>query len=1088
MKKHFLLTMSLAVLTGLTSTSQTFVVDGLSYKVLSATEKTVEVTRPAKTVTIAEVVVPATVTNGDVTYTVTAIGNQAFQLNETVTSVKLPDGILSIGNNAFQQCKNLVTFEMGNKVTSIGQFAFSSSAKLKEMRLSKTVKTIGPRAFMACSALEVLDLGEDLEAVPDWMCHACSNLRGITVPDKVTTIGASAFRSNTKADTIQIGKSVTSIGDNAFAYSTGCTKLISLAPTPPALTGDKAIVNTYDKTVLWVSEKSLALYQQADYWKNFKSIKAYDPSGQVGDKLFVVAGVGYELISKDDKTVGIAHIDTLVYKGSVLARNTVDYAGETFKVIAVQPQAFKGATELTQVELPASIATVGDEAFAGCSGLKYLVNQAGTLTTTGKDVFSGVNFATGKLYVPRASAADYKAAAQWKDFTNMSIIIDEVTVDGIIYKCNNIIDCTLDFTGAPKSKGALVIPDEIMVDGYPFTCTVIAGNSFYNTDLTALILPKTLKRIASNAFFTLGAYNRPIERIVVPEGVTSIGSNAFYGCHVNYVDLPEKSLTDLANSAFYGCDIKGIKVPGSVGVIKPSTFYGSDLNWLILGEGITEIQESAFFGTKVGAVRLPNSMKILGKGAFSACSLLSSLTINNGLDSVAEGAFSNCRNLYKIFNFSKTLPEGLEASLTQSGEMTGPERTTYTVSDAFKTGTAFGTVIVRKDLATWFDYKGVRYLPVTENSTEVSAVDGSYLMDDLKVELPEKFTANGKNYTVSDVATYLLCGQSIMEEVNVTFPLTMVPNGFIYNACNVKKVTLPSSVTDLGSYCFAETDSLTSIDLPKNLKNIGLASLYYSGIKELKVPGKVELMDNGSVFGCRNLESLTFEDGEGKVLIGYMPTMFGNRPMFSSSKIKEMTVGRNLNYLTGATYGYSPFYGDSIMEKVVFTDMPQFLGQDLFRSCKSIKSIKIGDNVTTIGSNAFNGCASLDSIAVGPSLRSIGTQAFADCNKLTQFYCPAVTPPTCAANALKDIDKQQCTLYVAPNSVDQYKAAAQWKDFYNIEGYVFTGIESVGVETGGRFLVYNVSGVLVLDTRDASMIDDLPAGLYIINGKKVLKK
>lgn len=72
--------MSLAVLTGLTSTSQTFVVDGISYKVLSATEKTVEVTRPAKAVTIAEVVVPATVTNGDVTYTVTAVGNQAFQL------------------------------------------------------------------------------------------------------------------------------------------------------------------------------------------------------------------------------------------------------------------------------------------------------------------------------------------------------------------------------------------------------------------------------------------------------------------------------------------------------------------------------------------------------------------------------------------------------------------------------------------------------------------------------------------------------------------------------------------------------------------------------------------------------------------------------------------------------------------------------------------------------------------------------------------------------------------------------------------------------------------------------------------------
>ncbi len=1080
--------MSLAVLTGLTSTSQTFVVDGISYKVLSATEKTVEVTRPAKAVTIAEVVVPATVTNGDVTYTVTAVGNQAFQLNETVTSVKLPDGILSIGNNAFQQCKNLVTFEMGNKVTSIGQFAFSSSAKLKEMRLSKTVKTIGPRAFMACSALEVLDLGEDLEAVPDWMCHACSNLRGITVPDKVTTIGASAFRSNTKADTIQIGKSVTSIGDYAFGYSTGCTKFISLAPTPPALTGDKAIVNTYDKTMLWVSEKSLALYQQAEYWKNFKSIKAYDPSGQVGDKLFVVAGVGYELISKDDKTVGIAHIDTLVYKGSVLARNTVDYAGETFTVIAVQPQAFKGATELTQVELPASIANIGDEAFAGCTGLKYLVSQATDIPATGKDVFSGVKFADSKLFVPRASAAAYKAAEQWKDFTNMSIIIDEVTVDGLTYKCNNIVASTLDFTGAPKFKGALVIPDQVMVDGYPFSCTVIAGNSFYNTDITALTLPKTLKAIASNAFFTLGKYDKPIERIVVPEGVVSIGSNAFYGCHVNYVDLPENSLTDLASSAFYACDIKGIKIPGSVGVINSSTFYGSDISWVVLGEGITEINDNAFFGTKIGAVRLPSTMKKLNGAAFSACSLLSSLTINDGLESVSEGAFSNCNSLYKIFNFSKTLPEGLDKALASSGDQIGMDRTTYTVSDALKTGNAFGRVVVRKDLASWFDYKGVRYLPEEENPANVMAVDGSYLMDDLSVELPEKFTANGKNYNVTEVATYLLCGQSIMKEVNVTYPFTMVPNGFIYNARSVKKVTIPSSVTDLGWYCFAWTDSLDKVDLPANLKNIGVASFYYSGIKELTVPAKVELMDNGSVSGCRSLEKVTFEDGSGKVMLGYMPTMFGNRPLFTGSKIKELTIGRNLNYLAGASYGYSPFYGDSIIEKVVITDMPTVISNDLLRDCKSIRNIEVGQRVVAIGNNVFNGCLALDSISLGGGVSSIGTRAFGSCANLKKFYCKAMTPPDCGTDALKDIDKQQCTLYVAPNSVDQYKAAAQWKDFYNIEGYVFSGVESVGVETGGRYLVYNVSGVLVLDTRDASMIDDLPAGLYIINGKKVLKK
>lgn len=49
-----------------------------------------------------------------------------------------------------------------------------------------------------------------------------------------------------------------------------------------------------------------------------------------------------------------------------------------------------------------------------------------------------------------------------------------------------------------------------------------------------------------------------------------------------------------------------------------------------------------------------------------------------------------------------------------------------------------------------------------------------------------------------------------------------------------------------------------------------------------------------------------------------------------------------------------------------------------------------------------------------------------------------------------------------------------------------TGVDGIASE-GGRFTVYNAGGVKVLDTEDASLLESLPRGLYIINGKKLVK-
>ena len=54
--------------------------------------------------------------------------------------------------------------------------------------------------------------------------------------------------------------------------------------------------------------------------------------------------------------------------------------------------------------------------------------------------------------------------------------------------------------------------------------------------------------------------------------------------------------------------------------------------------------------------------------------------------------------------------------------------------------------------------------------------------------------------------------------------------------------------------------------------------------------------------------------------------------------------------------------------------------------------------------------------------------------------------------------------------------------------YIFkdqkAGIDSVTLPDEGNYKVYNLQGVNVLNTKDASRINDLPSGIYVINGKK----
>ncbi len=95
-----------------------------------------------------------------------------------------------------------------------------------------------------------------------------------------------------------------------------------------------------------------------------------------------------------------------------------------------------------------------------------------------------------------------------------------------------------------------------------------------------------------------------------------------------------------------------------------------------------------------------------------------------------------------------------------------------------------------------------------------------------------------------------------------------------------------------------------------------------------------------------------------------------------------------------------------------------------------MEELVIGNSVTAIGANAFAGIETLKKVSIGESVKTIGEQAFYNCVNLETIFNYRPTPTNTYSNAFDGVDKFECELYVLPSSIDMYKNASVWRDFY----------------------------------------------------------
>ena len=259
---------------------------------------------------------------------------------------------------------------------------------------------------------------------------------------------------------------------------------------------------------------------------------------------------------------------------------------------------------------------------------------------------------------------------------------------------------------------------------------------------------------------------------------------------------------------------------------------------------------------------------------------------------------------------------------------------------------------------------------------------------------------------------------------------------------NMKSASLGSKITAIGSHAFQGCSSIETIDIPDLVPVLNIYTFAdCTSLKEIKIKPLMTDIKHSVFNNCTSLALVIFADSETELNLGSNRKEISNypyyqdygTPLFYSCPLDSVYIGRNINYNITSEYGYSPFYRNTSLRAVKITDKETEISENEFYGCTNLQRVVIGDGVTIIKKWAFSDCSSLLYFAFGTQVAIIEQEGFSDCASVVEISSKAAIPPVCGSQALDDINKWECKLYVPDGSADSYQNADQWKDFFFTE-------------------------------------------------------
>jgi len=387
-----ILSLAFAAVAMLAAQAQTFVSNDISYTVNG--DNTVAVTD--YTGNASDVVVPQTVENDGVTYTVTVLEEGCFKWN-SIINVTLPSTITRIERTAFMY-SDLASINFPEGLQYIGDYAFYG-LDLTAIDIPGTVETIGGSAFAACRSLATVTLHDGIKNIGESAFYRCA-MTSVVVPEGITELQKTFIMCDQLQD-VTLPSTLRTLGDGTF---NGCTKLASITlPEGLETIGLEVFLNckalteiTIPSTVKEIGESliaksSVATINVASGNKNFHVVNGalYDINNRV---LYAIPMVGVTSFNVHNSCVGIqggaawgSAVQTVKMPDDVLIVGDYAFCESQLSSVNIAKhmtyigeQAFAG-TKLVDLVVGDNVLYIGDGAFAQCTSLQTVSLPSGLL-------------------------------------------------------------------------------------------------------------------------------------------------------------------------------------------------------------------------------------------------------------------------------------------------------------------------------------------------------------------------------------------------------------------------------------------------------------------------------------------------------------------------------------------------------------------------------------------------------------------------------------------------------------------------------------------------------------------------------------
>ena len=331
-------------------------------------------------------VIPETVTFGEIDYTVTAIGDCVFSFCSGLTgNLELPSTIKRIGSSAFKCCSGLKgILVMPDSLEVIGNYAFLGCSGFTALVLNNGLREIGEGAFGLCENLSgTLVFPETVKHIYQAAFCRCRGFSGdLVIPNSVVGLGLTndwymdltCFFPQTELctfedcfDHVKLSQSLDTIGPCTFF---NCSKL----------SGDLVIPN---------SVKKIGSYAFS-YCSGIDNLTLGDSLKNIDCKAFMgCSGIVGPLKLPEDVSVGFG----VFINCEGLTEVEIPEGGTE-----ISGHLFSHCTNLQKVHLPKSLKKISQGSFESCYSLEE-INIPDSVTQIECGAFSKCT-SLGELIIP----------------------------------------------------------------------------------------------------------------------------------------------------------------------------------------------------------------------------------------------------------------------------------------------------------------------------------------------------------------------------------------------------------------------------------------------------------------------------------------------------------------------------------------------------------------------------------------------------------------------------------------------------------------------------------------------------------------